>query len=499
MPRLTSQTLATAFIACLAFTGVAAAESPAALVGQGWELVWNDEFDGEAIDPTKWSWETNCWGGGNNELQCYTDRSDNSFLRDGKLVIRAQKEDFTGPAEPLDWNSGAGDRTLPYTSARLRTLNKGDWTYGRFEIRAKLPGGQGIWPAIWMLPSDWVYGAWAASGEMDILEAVNLTDEADKIVHGTLHYGREWPANVQSGASYDFGEVDPRETFHTYAVEWGKREIRWYVDDVHYATQKSSGWYSQVLGDDGFFQDVPGDAPFDQRFHLLLNIAVGGNWPGPPDETTQLPVEFEIDHVRVFQCVDDPQTLNACATRDRSATRVFGNVAPEILRVEYDPNVLNAEVVTLFGDEDLSPFALGQYVANGTVGMARVEEEGRGLVTELRFETDESVVYWQAPFGFDLSAFDRIEFDVKVVADPRDDGGLMMKMDCFYPCGTGDFPIEPAEIGEWKSFSIPLADLVSNPGSSLDLSNVNTPLVIFPNWGNQKGVVLRVDDLRLVR
>ena len=185
------KTLSPIFALCLAslpfLGGSALAGGPEALVGEGWALVWSDEFEGTEIDQSKWSWETNCWGGGNNELQCYTDRDDNSFLRDGKLVIRAQKETFTGPAVPLDWNSGAGDRTLPYTSARLRTLNKGDWTYGRFEIRAKLPGGQGVWPAIWMLPSDWVYGGWAASGEMDILEAVNLTDEADKIVHGTLH------------------------------------------------------------------------------------------------------------------------------------------------------------------------------------------------------------------------------------------------------------------------------------------------------------------------
>jgi len=178
---------------------------------------------------------------------------------------------------------------------------------------------------------------------------------------------------------------------------------------------------------------------------------------------------------------------------------VFGNVAPEILKVEYNPEVMNTDIVTIFEDDDLSPFSLGQYVANGTVGMARVEVEGRGLVTELRFDTNEAVVYWQAPFGFDVSAFDRIEFDVKVVADPRDEGGLMMKMDCFHPCGSGDFPIEAAQNGEWNSFSIPLADLVAHKGSSLDLGNVNTPLVIFPDWGNQKGVVLRVDGLRLVR
>lgn len=158
---------------------------------KGWKLVWQDEFNGKDIDETKWSWEQNCWGGGNNELQCYTDRFKNSFIEDGKLVIRAHKETFKGLANTEE--SGTREkRTLPYTSARLRTLNKGDWKYGRIEVRAKLPAGQGVWPAIWMLPSDWKYGMWAASGEIDIIEMVSQKPEVkNKVVHGTIHYGKE--------------------------------------------------------------------------------------------------------------------------------------------------------------------------------------------------------------------------------------------------------------------------------------------------------------------
>jgi len=138
---------------------------------------------------------------------------------------------------------------LPYTSARLRTLGKGDWQYGRIEVRAKIPAGQGIWPAIWMLPTDYAYGGWAASGEIDIMEAVNLpVGGFEKQIHGTLHYGREWPGNVHSGTSFTFADSDPAADFHSYAIEWSPREIRWFVDDVHYATQKSSGWYAQVNG-----------------------------------------------------------------------------------------------------------------------------------------------------------------------------------------------------------------------------------------------------------
>lgn len=241
-----------------------------------WQLVWQDEFNGTAIDTSKWEHEVNAWGGGNNELQYYTDRRENSYLEDGVLVIRAAKETYTGP-----------EGTRHYTSARMRTLNKGEWTYGRFEIRARLPRGQGIWPAIWMLPSDGVYGGWAASGEIDIVE---LLGQEPATVHGTLHYGDEWPRNVHSGSSHTLTEGDFSSDFHVFRLEWEPNAFRWYVDDVHYQTQTE---WRTVNG------DYP--APFDQRFHLILNVAVGGNWPGDPDSTTIFPQTMEVDYVRVYQ------------------------------------------------------------------------------------------------------------------------------------------------------------------------------------------------------
>lgn len=485
--------------ACLAMTISSCAllptSAPKAQVGEGWALVWNDEFNNEQIDETKWSWETNCWGGGNNELQCYTDRPENAFVRDGKLVIQAKPEEFTGPAEPLEWGSDVGEKTLPYTSARLRTLDKGDWTYGRIEVRAKVPGGQGIWPAIWMLPTDWTYGGWAASGEIDIMEAVNLTDDVPKKVHGTLHYGREWPANAYSGTDFEFETTDPTEDFHTYAIEWANGEIRWYVDDVHYATQRESGWYSQSKNEDGEFQNEPGAAPFDQRFHLLLNVAVGGNWPGDPDDSTAFPVEMEIDYVRVFECPSAKETLVTCATKNRTAKRVFGTEPLSIVAVEYDASFIEADRVAVFADEALAPFALGQFVSNGSVDMSVVPEPDRGNVTRLQYNTNESVVYWQSPVGFDFSEFETLSFDMKVVSDARTSGGFVMKVDCFYPCGTGDVPLQNVEVGQWQTYEYSLADLVKHAGSTLDLSNVNTPLVIFPDWGNQQGVVLLIDNV----
>jgi len=242
----------------------------------GWKLVWNDEFSGDQIDLGKWEHEVNGWGGGNNELQYYTDRPVNSFIKDGYLAIAALRETFTGP-----------DGTKDYTSARLRTLNKGDWKYGRFEIKAKLPYGQGLWPAIWMLPTDWVYGGWAASGEIDIMEMIG---QDTKRVYGTLHYGDKSPGNVQSGSSYSLSSGTFSGDFHIFALEWEENEMRWYVDGIHYATQNQ--WYSA---------GNPYPAPFNQRFHLLLNVAVGGNWPGAPDATTTFPQIMVVDYVRVFE------------------------------------------------------------------------------------------------------------------------------------------------------------------------------------------------------
>ncbi|HOM99144.1 MAG TPA: glycoside hydrolase family 16 protein [Acidobacteriota bacterium] len=253
----------------------------AAEVPEGWRLVWADEFDGDRVDPVKWEFQIGTGtdyglpaGWGNNELQYYTDRQDNAFVADGKLHIVAKKESYG---------------RCSYTSARLRTLGKGDWTYGRFEIRAKLPKGKGIWPALWMLPTDNVYGGWAASGEIDIME---LVGHEPNVVHGTLHYGGPWPRNKSSGGSYRLAGGDFSQDFHVFALEWEPGEIRWFVDGELYLTLTQ--WYTEAQG-----ASFP--APFDQRFHLLMNVAVGGNWPGSPAPTTQFPQEMVVDYVRVYQ------------------------------------------------------------------------------------------------------------------------------------------------------------------------------------------------------
>ncbi len=315
------------------------------LVSDQWQLIWHDEFNENNIDLTKWSFEINCFGGGNNEQQCYTDRDDNAFIEQGILKIVALKENFTGPAAQDDdaHYNPRNTRTLPYTSARLRSKNKGDWTFGRFEIRAKLPHGQGTWPAIWMLPTDWAYGGWAGSGEIDIMEAVNLKAQSDEKgvssgqeesrIHGTLHYGRAWPDNVHSGKGFHLPNgVDPADDFHEYAIEWQEGEIRWFVDDIHFATQRETGWYSQYMNDEGILINGVGSAPFDQKFHLLLNFAVGGAWAESVNDKgideSVFPQSLEIDYVRVYECSISPLTGAGCETMGDEAILVAGKQAP---------------------------------------------------------------------------------------------------------------------------------------------------------------------------
>lgn len=245
---------------------------------EDWNLVWQDEFNGKNIDESKWNFVQGGGGYGNNELQNYTNRKENARQENGNLVIEARKENFGGNE---------------YTSAKLTTQNKGDWTYGRYEIRAKLPKGQGIWPAIWMMPTDYdLYSGWPASGEIDIME---LLGHAPNQVHGTLHYGLPWK---HTGEMYTLpkGTKDFSEDYHTFTLDWEPGEISWYVDGVLFA--KQSDWYSK---NENAAAPYTYPAPFDRDFFLQLNVAVGGNWPGYPDQTTSFPNQMLVDYVRVYE------------------------------------------------------------------------------------------------------------------------------------------------------------------------------------------------------
>jgi beta-glucanase (GH16 family) len=274
------------------FLPAACSKAPSQTKDGMWSLVWNDEFNGFSINSDKWTYDLGNGfynqleyipGWGNDEKQFYTDSDSNSYIKSGSLHITAIK----GP------HKGVVDGTVEkfnYTSARLKTDGLFSKKYGRFEIRAKLPVGKGLWPAIWMMPQNNEYGAWAASGEIDIMEARG----SDFLkVYGTIHYGGVWPENRYSGGFFEFPFTDPPQdtsTWHIYSLEWEPGELRWYVDGKLYQTKNM--WNSE---------DNPYPAPFDKEFYLLMNLAVGGSYDGESDETTSFPATMKIDYVRVYE------------------------------------------------------------------------------------------------------------------------------------------------------------------------------------------------------
>jgi beta-glucanase (GH16 family) len=254
----------------------AAGPQPAA---PAWKLVWSDEFsgpNGSPVDASKWVSETGGGGWGNDELESYTARLENAVQENGNLVIKVLQEKYTGK------DGVARD----YTSARLKTLGRFSQTYGRFEARMKIPRGQGIWPAFWMLGVDIDKPGWPTCGEIDIMENIG---KEPALVHGTIH-GPGYSGANGIGSPFAL-PTDQRfaDDFHLFAVEWEPNAIRFYVDDHLYATR------------------TPADLPkgtkwvYDHPFFLLLNVAVGGGWPGNPDATTVFPQTMLVDYVRVYE------------------------------------------------------------------------------------------------------------------------------------------------------------------------------------------------------
>lgn len=270
-----------------------------------WSLVWDDEFSGNSVDTAKWKFDEGNWGvsddgspyegWGNNEKQNYISGDNNVAVKDGELIITAKKEQtsdkYGGPYE--------------YTSAKLKTKGLFDKKYGKFDIRAKLPEGKGLWPAIWMLPAKEEYGGWAASGEIDIMEAWGSKTNT---VRGTLHFGKAYPNNTNSGKNSDqdaaFKAKYPNfniTDYHVYSLEWEPGEFRWYIDGQMY--HKTNDWYSIGANQPDKFA-FP--APFDKPYYLMLNLAVGGNWDGDPNAETPFPSSMAVDYVRVYEKTGEP-------------------------------------------------------------------------------------------------------------------------------------------------------------------------------------------------
>ncbi|MHB8127726.1 MAG: glycoside hydrolase family 16 protein [Mobilitalea sp.] len=239
-----------------------------------YDLIWADEFDGEGLpDETKWNYDVGGHGWGNDELQYYT-RDKNAYVENGNLVIEARKEEYEG---------------MKYTSARLVSRDKGDWLYGKIEVSAKLPTGVGTWPAIWMLSTDWEYGAWPSSGEIDIMEHVGYNQNTIHASVHTLSYYHK--INTQkSSTKYLEGVSDE---FHVYSIEWLPDKIHAYIDGELYFTFNPNDYVATPTYKEW---------PFDKNMHLLLNLAVGGAWGGAQGVDENIyPQQMLVDYVRVYQ------------------------------------------------------------------------------------------------------------------------------------------------------------------------------------------------------
>ncbi|VUD51516.1 Glucan endo-1,3-beta-glucosidase A1 [Thalassocella blandensis] len=315
------------FIACMGD------EIPLPPEGSGFEFVWNDEFNDTTLDSNTWNiligdgtnyGTTPGWN--RNEQTWYTE--DNISIADGILTITAREENTEG---------------YPYTSGKLNTRNKVSAKYGRLEAKIKTANGKGLWSAFELHSAEETFGPGAASGQINILEAAYQEDTKSNIF-GSAHFGMSEPLQVISGA---YAEVVPHEDFHEYAIEWDETEIRWYMDDVHYATVKKEDWWNYYYAglEDGYISSE--GAPFNQEFYIHLNLAVGGDWLGEPSSNTEFPAKMEIEYIRYFEC---PEENAPCiSTRDDSVTQSTAELTTNTLDfyVNSPEELLLDEVVPL--------------------------------------------------------------------------------------------------------------------------------------------------------
>ncbi len=328
----------------------------------GWELIWNDEFNGNSLDMSKWSYQTGyylssdpgTWGWGNAELEYYTDSTKNTFLQDGKVNFKALYEPTTFPE--IDAN-----RVAPYSSGKLITQNKFSFKYGRIDFCAKLPTGNGIWPALWMMPNDSVYGGWAASGEIDVMEARGRIPNSTS---GTIHFGGSWPSNTYLGADYIFPEGSTFDDgYHVYSCIWEEDMIKWYVDGTCFSVISSDQWYSS--GD-------PNNplAPFDQEFYIIMNLAVGGWFDGgiTPNEG-DIPAEMHVEYVRVYQAEGD----NTGSYTDRTSGIVNPGDTPETEAPETEAPETEAPETEAPETEAPGTGTIYNKVGDGVTGLERTD------------------------------------------------------------------------------------------------------------------------------
>lgn len=462
-----------------------------------WSLVWSDEFDGDSLSESNWTAETGdgsqygitAWG--NNEKEWY--KPDNISVADGNLVITALEETTEG---------------YPYTSGRMRSDEKVDVLYGRIEARIQVPAGQGLWSAFWMLPTQSQYGGWASGGEIDIMEAVNPGTADGNAVHGTAHYGMAWPLNQGSGQSLD---IDPSDGFHDYAVEWEQGEIRWYVDGIHFHTLTSDAWWSYYYGgQDTGYVSAP-TAPFDQEFHLLLNLAVGGNWPGNPDGNTVFPAQMWVDYVRVYECSTDSVTGLGCASNVDPDVIVPASDAVSIASFDLYTDAAQALTWNIDGEIVSRGLTLAGLWDNGgaltlsepdvggvhgtVIDVSTIDSGNIGIYAEdntpiILLGMGSSSEWWRLHAG-------ELKFDLYIDSANTDpDSKLLIKMDSGWPAlGYVELMVAELPQDEWTSVSVPVNDLLVNSGDeALDTASVVNLFVVEPT----SFAHIQLDNVQLV-
>lgn len=451
-----------------------------------WELVWSDEFDGNTLDAEKWGYDLGDgsdrglerWG--NNEQQWYTDQ--NTSVSDGTLKITARAESVQDG--------------FPYTSSRITTLGKLDFTYGRVEASLKSTAGQGLWGAFWMLSSDSPYGSdgWAATGEIDIMEAANPGVPDTQFVGSTIFHGFPWP--LQQSLSENMPDsVDPTE-FNEYAVEWEQNEIRFFVNDIHFKTITSASYYSYFYNDDDQqYQLAPTGAPFNTDFYLILNLAVGGNLTGNTVDDAALPGELEVDYVRVYSCSYGNANGAGCNSNKNATLETPDPLRPGVESFDIYIDEPAKYSWTIVGEVFERPLALNSFFDNeGALSFAEVASDDRGNVIEVITTgggniSINPVVEPISLFGMgnnpnfaELHAGE-LRFDLYVRS--ADEGSeFLIKMDSDFPAlGQISLATDGLPRDEWTTVSVKLNDLLAFRGDGfmpLDTSSIVSMFVFEP-------------------
>ncbi len=343
-----------------------------AIAGQ--RLVWSDEFEGNSLDTSKWNYETGyylnddpgTWGWGNNELQHYTDSSKNVYVQDGKLNLTAYPERKTFPQDP--------NRYAEYSSGKVTSKDKYAVKYGRIDFSAKLPTGNGMWPALWLLPNDDTYGTWAASGEIDVMEARGRLPGASS---AALHFGGQWPANTYIGSDYAFPSGESIDSdFHVYSIVWEEDNMKWYVDGHCFFKATNEQWYSAADSQNK-------NAPFDKEFYLIMNLAAGGWFDGGiVPELADFPATMQVDYVRVYKAdgdVEPDKVLVTGMVLDQSEVILNSVGQTTMLSKTITPsNASNKNVTWTSSNPQVATVSGGQItaIANGTATITAISQDG---------------------------------------------------------------------------------------------------------------------------